>query len=175
MVLGQEVHYYIIYIAEYTELNKNCNYASKRCFCCENNKYVADENFCGHFCPRRKAANFCHPAGYYPPPVHFKISWNPTYHAAARCIINVQCVCKECLTLKTAIAVNFITNVKVSKPFQFFIVLVDIFWPSNKFKTFFPLTFPELSLPNQFLWPVRGLMETCPMIQWPELGWTAPR
>ena len=61
MVLGQEVHYHIIYIAEYTELNKNCNYASKRRFCRENNKYAADENFCGHFCPRRKAANFCHP------------------------------------------------------------------------------------------------------------------
>ena len=25
-------------------------------------KYALDESFYGHFCPRRKAANFCHPA-----------------------------------------------------------------------------------------------------------------
>ena len=29
--------------------------------CRENSKYALDESFYGHFCPRRKAANFCHP------------------------------------------------------------------------------------------------------------------
>ena len=33
---------------------------NKRIYC-ENNKYVLDENFHGHFCPRGKAAKFCHP------------------------------------------------------------------------------------------------------------------
>ena len=46
------------HIAYYTELN----YAQKRRIFCENSKHAPDENFCGHFCPRRKAANFCHPA-----------------------------------------------------------------------------------------------------------------
>ena len=38
-----------------------CNYAQKQCICRENCKYAFDENFHGHFCPRRKAAKFCHP------------------------------------------------------------------------------------------------------------------
>ena len=38
-----------------------CNYAQKRRICRKNSKYAPDENYCGHFCPRRKAANFCHP------------------------------------------------------------------------------------------------------------------
>ena len=29
--------------------------------CCEKSKYAFDENSYGHFCPGRKAANFCHP------------------------------------------------------------------------------------------------------------------
>ena len=37
-----------------------CNYAQKRRKC-ENTKYAPDEKFCGHFCPRRKAASFCQP------------------------------------------------------------------------------------------------------------------
>ena len=41
-----------------------CNYAQKRRICHENSKYMPDENFCGHFCPRWKAANFCHPEFY---------------------------------------------------------------------------------------------------------------
>ena len=56
--LRQEKHYYIcmVYIAYYTELNwQFCNSTQK------GRKYAPDENFCGHFCPRRKAANFCHP------------------------------------------------------------------------------------------------------------------
>ena len=62
MLLGQEVHYYMVYIAYFTELNLQiCDYAQKRCICRENCKYAFDENFYGHFCPRRKAANFCHP------------------------------------------------------------------------------------------------------------------
>ena len=61
--LGQEVHYYIVYIAYFTKLNLQiCDYAQKRRICREKRKYVLDENFQGHFCLRRKAANFCHPA-----------------------------------------------------------------------------------------------------------------
>ena len=59
---GQEVHYYMVYIAYSTELNLQIyDYAQKRCFCRENCKYALDENFHGHFCPRRKAAKFCYP------------------------------------------------------------------------------------------------------------------
>ena len=57
--LGQEMHYYMIY---YTELNLQiCNYAQKQRICREKGKYALDEFFYGHFCPRQKAANFCHP------------------------------------------------------------------------------------------------------------------
>ena len=60
--LGQEVHYYIMYIAYFTELNLQiCNFAQKWRICRENCNYALDENFQGHFCPRRKAAKFCHP------------------------------------------------------------------------------------------------------------------
>ena len=56
---GQKVPYYMVYIAYYNGMKLQiCNYAQKRRIC----KYTPDENFCGHFCPRRKAANFCHPA-----------------------------------------------------------------------------------------------------------------
>ena len=52
----------MVYFANYTKLNLQiCNYAQKRRICCENSKYAPDKNLCGHFCPRRKAANFCHP------------------------------------------------------------------------------------------------------------------
>ena len=58
----QEVHYYMVYIAYFTELNLQiCDYTQKRRICCENCQYVLDENLHGHFCPRRKAAKFCHP------------------------------------------------------------------------------------------------------------------
>ena len=61
--LGQEVHYYIVYIAYFTELKlQMCDYAQKRHICREKCKYALDENFYGHFCPRRKVAKFCHPA-----------------------------------------------------------------------------------------------------------------
>ena len=63
MFLGQEVHYYMVYIAYFTELNLQfCDYAQKLCIFCENCKYAFDENFHVHFCLGRKAANFCHPA-----------------------------------------------------------------------------------------------------------------
>ena len=62
MLLGQEVHYYMVYIAYFTELKlRICDYAQKRRICRENCKYALDEKFHGHFCPRRKAAKFCHP------------------------------------------------------------------------------------------------------------------
>ena len=63
--LGQKVHYYMVYIAYFTELNLQiCHYAQKRRICRENCKYSNDENFHGHFCPWRKAAKFCHPGLY---------------------------------------------------------------------------------------------------------------
>ena len=61
--LGQEVHYYMVYIAYFTELILQiCDYAQKRRIWRENCKYVLDKNFHCHFCSRRKAAKFCHPA-----------------------------------------------------------------------------------------------------------------
>ena len=60
--LGQEVHYYMIYIAYFTELILQiCDYAQKRRIWRENYKYTLDDNFHCHFCSRRKAAKFCHP------------------------------------------------------------------------------------------------------------------
>ena len=59
LLLGEEVHYYMECIAYYTELNlQHCDYPQKRRICRENSKYALDKNFYGHFCPRRKAANF---------------------------------------------------------------------------------------------------------------------
>ena len=60
--LWQEVHYYMVYIAYFTELDLQiCDYAQKQRICRENCNYALDENFHDHFCPRRKAAKFCHP------------------------------------------------------------------------------------------------------------------
>ena len=57
-----EVHYYMVNIAYFTELNcQICDYAQKQRICRKNCKYTLDEKFHGHFCPRRKAAKFCHP------------------------------------------------------------------------------------------------------------------
>ena len=43
--LGQEVLYYMVYIAYFTELNLQiCNYTQKRRICREKCKYVLDEN-----------------------------------------------------------------------------------------------------------------------------------
>merc|ERR1712227_1020090 len=68
VLLGQEVHYYMVYIAYFTELNsKILDYAQKRRICCENCKYALDERFHGHFCPRRKPAKSCHPVLVYFP------------------------------------------------------------------------------------------------------------
>ena len=62
VILEQEMHYYMVCIAYYTELDLQiCNYAQKLRICREKSKYVLDESFCGHICPRRKAVNFCHP------------------------------------------------------------------------------------------------------------------
>ena len=46
MFFGQEVHYYMVYIAYFTELILQiCNYVQKRRICRENSKYATDENF----------------------------------------------------------------------------------------------------------------------------------
>ena len=59
------MHYDMVYIAYFTELNLQiCDYAQKRRICRENSKYAFDENFHGYFCLRRMAANFCHPEGW---------------------------------------------------------------------------------------------------------------
>ena len=48
--------------AYYTELILQiCNYMQKWCIVAKK-KQVLDKSFYGYFCPRRKAANFCHPA-----------------------------------------------------------------------------------------------------------------
>ena len=61
--LGQEVHFYMVYIAYYTELNfQICKYAQKHRICHENSKYALDENVMAIFAlAERKAANFGHP------------------------------------------------------------------------------------------------------------------
>ena len=57
----------MVYIAYFTELSsKIWDYAQKRRICRGNCKYAFDDNFHGHFCPWRKAVNFCHPAKYSP-------------------------------------------------------------------------------------------------------------
>ena len=62
VLLGQEVHYYMVYIAYFTELDsKIWDYAQKWRICRENCKYAQDKKFHGDFCPRRKAAKFCYP------------------------------------------------------------------------------------------------------------------
>ena len=62
VLLWQEVHYYMVYIAYCTDSNLQiCYYTQKPRICRENGKYVLDESFYDHFCPWRKAANFCHP------------------------------------------------------------------------------------------------------------------
>ena len=54
----------MVYIAYFTELNLQiCDNAQKRRICRENCKYAFDENFHGHFCPRRwlpSSATLCH-------------------------------------------------------------------------------------------------------------------
>ena len=59
--LGQEMHSYMVHVAYNIEMilkaSKNYAFVVK----IENSKYAPDENFCSHICPRRKAANFCHP------------------------------------------------------------------------------------------------------------------
>ena len=53
----------MVYIAYFTEsILQICDYAQKRRIWRENCKYALDENFHCHFCARRKAAKFCHPA-----------------------------------------------------------------------------------------------------------------
>ena len=65
MFQGQEFYYYMVFITYYTELDLQiCNYMQKRRICRKNSKYALDENFYDHFCPRRKAANFCHLGDY---------------------------------------------------------------------------------------------------------------
>ena len=55
------MHYYMVGIANYTELNLQiCNYAQKRRICHKKRKQAL-EKFLWSFCPRRKAANFCQP------------------------------------------------------------------------------------------------------------------
>ena len=53
-------------------LNKIRKFAITR----KNSKYAPDENFWGHFCPRRKAANFCHPGlKHYCPMLNAALEW----------------------------------------------------------------------------------------------------
>ena len=66
--LGQQVDFYMVYSAYFTELNLQfCKYAQKRHICRKIIKYASDDNFYGHFCFRRGAANFCYPVPAYEP------------------------------------------------------------------------------------------------------------
>ena len=57
------MHCYVVGIANYTELNLQiCNYAQKQRICHEKSKYALEKSLYDHFCPPRKAANFCDPA-----------------------------------------------------------------------------------------------------------------
>ena len=48
--LGQEVYYFMVHIAFFTELNLQiCNYVQKRRICRKNSKYALNENLYGHF------------------------------------------------------------------------------------------------------------------------------
>ena len=50
MHLWQEVHFYMVYIAYYTELNLQiCNFTQKLRICRENRKYAFDKNFYAQF------------------------------------------------------------------------------------------------------------------------------
>ena len=60
--LGQEVHYYMVYIAYFTELNLQiCDYAQKQRICRKNCKYALDKSFHGHFCPLTKGCQILPP------------------------------------------------------------------------------------------------------------------
>ena len=60
--LVQEVHYYMIYLAYYTELSlQNCNYAQKQRICCKNSKYALDENLYVLFLPSPKGCQLLPP------------------------------------------------------------------------------------------------------------------
>ena len=62
-VFLRQVHYFMVYIAYFTELGlQMCDYAQKRRICRENCNYALDERFHGHVCPRRKPTKSCHPA-----------------------------------------------------------------------------------------------------------------
>ena len=62
MFLGQEVHYYMVYIAYFTELKLQiCDYAQKRRICRENCKYALDERFHGHFPSDERLPSFATP------------------------------------------------------------------------------------------------------------------
>ena len=54
------MQYYMVFVFV-TYHEQICNYAQQQHICRENSKYTHDESFYGHFCLRRKAANFCHP------------------------------------------------------------------------------------------------------------------
>ena len=61
-LLGRKctITWYILHIIVYWVIFANLQLGAKGRICRENSKYALDENFYGHFCPRRKAANFWH-------------------------------------------------------------------------------------------------------------------
>ena len=71
----------MVYIAHFNELNLQvCDYAQKRRICRENCKYALNENFHGHFCPRRKAAKFCHPVQCLSYHTELTEEWTNVFH-----------------------------------------------------------------------------------------------
>ena len=64
VLLGQEVHYYMVYIAYFTELNLQiCNYLKNDAFVAKIVNTRLTKIFMTIFAPveTRKAAKFCHP------------------------------------------------------------------------------------------------------------------
>ena len=106
-LLAQEVHYHMVYIAYFTELNsKIWDYAQKRRICRENCKYAFDERFHGHFCPRRKPAKSCHPVWMYCfVPLYFPTSYQ--YLIIRRGQNSPHKAFAGLLYMKSAIAFNF--------------------------------------------------------------------
>ena len=69
------------YVLHNTQLNVQiCKYVQKQSICRENSEHVLDESFYGHFCPRRNAANFCHPGRPNAPAVQCLRSLVLSYH-----------------------------------------------------------------------------------------------
>ena len=72
-----------------------------------NGKYAPDENFCGHFCPRRKAANFCHPASVGMNQPRAVLSARNMLFFTISAVLIGFFLCSECKKLTNELPVRF--------------------------------------------------------------------